>query len=120
MTYDRIWSFHTKNYSVIFDVAPDYDVDLSFDETGETAEKLNDGTYSAFIARVRVLHRPTGAELGVDYLGSCIYESPKDFIDHRGRNAGGYGSYFSDMVHGAISEARVSAAQFREIKLKAA
>ncbi len=102
--WENIWSFETARVRVAFDVAPENDLDLSWDEDGSTAAGLESGEYVAFQARMTVYI--DGAEAGADYLGNCIYRSAEEFIDHRGCKAGGYGSYFSDMVRGAIAEAR--------------
>lgn len=102
--WENVWAFQTQNFRVNFDVTDDQDLDLSWDETGETLEGLRSGKYVAFLARVVVWYG--GEIVGGDYLGGCVYESAREFIDHRGRNAKGYGSYFSDMVRGAIKEAR--------------
>ena len=126
MRQEQIWKFETKSFRVIFEVSPEDDLDLSWDETGETREKLDDGIYCAFVAHVKVVHKPTGATLGEDYLGSCIYESPRDFMDHYGLAAKSradgcnYGSYFHDMVREAITAARKEAQTMKAIKLRAA
>lgn len=99
----KIWEFKTAQFSVIFETLPEYDVDLSFDDDGSIREGLQEGLYVAFVAKVAVYYR--GREVAADYLGGCIYESPEDFMDHRGL-AKGCGSYFSDMVRNAIAEAR--------------
>jgi hypothetical protein len=78
-----IREFKTKNFRVLVDAIEDWDVDLSFDETGETERRLENGTLISFAARARVFFRPTGQELGRDYLGGCIYESLDAFQDHR-------------------------------------
>jgi hypothetical protein len=78
-----IREFKTRNFRVIVDAIEDYDVDLSFDETGETRRKLEDGTLVSFCARARVFFIPTGEELGSDYLGGCVYEDLEAFEDHR-------------------------------------
>lgn len=102
--YEEMWSFKTARFEVIWDVVPDDDCDTSFDETGETAENLASGLWCCFTSRVRVLL--DGREIGGDYLGGSIYENPSEFRDHIGRNKRGHGSYFSDMVRAAVTEAR--------------
>lgn len=124
-----IWQFETKNFRVEYDVAPEQDLDLSWDETGEVAEKLQNGVYEAFVACVRVVFKPTGCILSDQYLGGCIYKSPRDFIDHREAAAqtralrvkgerAVVGSYFADMVRGAVSEARRSFALASSVRLR--
>lgn len=111
-----IREFKTDQFHVIVDALEDYDIDLSFDETGEVREKLESGEYIGFCARVRVLHETLG-EVSSDYLGGCIYASLEEFEDHRecGKETRGLrakgssavcGSYFADMVREAISNAR--------------
>jgi hypothetical protein len=101
--YEEIWRFETARTAIIFDVAPEDDLDLSWDDDGSTREGLESGLYVAFVARVRCLI--DGAEAGADYLGSCIYESAESFITDS--------SYFRDMVREAVAEARKHAAKPR-------
>lgn len=109
--------FQTKNYTVRISAQPEFDLDLSFDDTGEVAQRLDRGELIAFCAHVQVIHRPTGAVLGEDYLGNCVYESFDEFMDHREcakqnreyaarGEAGRCGSYFAQMIGEAIGEAR--------------
>ena len=101
-----IREFRTANIRVIVDAIEEYDVDLSWDETGEVLAKLESGEYISFCARARVIHDEHG-EIASDYLGGCIYSDVSEFEDHRqcaaetrrlrseGRNAI-CGSYFAD------------------------
>lgn len=113
-----IREFRTKQFRVIVDALEEDSPDLSWDETGEAARKIDDGTYLLFCARVRVIHDELG-ELGADYLGNCVYESLEAFMDHKECGASNRkaladdptcvsrcGSYFTDMIHQAISMAR--------------
>ena len=102
----KIWEFHTKNFTVVMTAEPEHDVDLSWDGSGEVAGKINDGTYEVFCAKCTVLYR--GAEIASDYLGQCIYANVSEFRDRIGCKAGGYGSYFSDMVRAAVTKARLA------------
>lgn len=103
--WENIWSFKTANFRVDYDVQADNDLDLSWDEDGQTREGLESGKYVAFVARVVVWHK--SIEAGSDYLGGCIYESPEAFIDHRGiKRYPHCASYFSDMVRSAVEQAR--------------
>lgn len=101
---ETVWEFKTARFRVAFEIEPEDDLDLSWDETGEVREGLESGLYVAFVAKLAVYL--DGREVGADYLGGCIYESPEAFRDHVGSKAKGYGSYFSDMVREAIKEAR--------------
>lgn len=102
--FTRMWTFKTARFVVAWDIEPDTDVDLSWDDTGETAEKLNSGEWQAFASKLSV--SLDGVELAAYYLSGSIYADPKEFRDHIGMNARGHGSYFSDMVREACSEAR--------------
>lgn len=110
MNSERVWQFKTKNFLIAFDAEEEFDLDLSFDDTGEVREKIEDGEYVAFCAVLRVYYR--GSEIASEYLGQCIHESADDFRDHIGiaeksrKDGRNYGSYFSDMVREAIREAR--------------
>lgn len=117
MGYEKIWEFKTANFRVVYSIAPEEDLDLSWDEDGATREGLDSGKYIAFVAKVAVYDCVAGCEIGADYLGSCIYESAEAFMDHRecGRynreraskgETGRCGSYFHDMVKSAVAEAR--------------
>jgi hypothetical protein len=108
-----IWEFKTKNFIVRMSCEYDEEAtDLSWDETGEVAEKLESGEWSVYTFHAEVIERATGATIGEDYLGDSIYANPEDFRDHIGlaiksRASGrNYGSYFTDMIREAISEAR--------------
>lgn len=173
----NIRTFETINFIVRVDAEYDDDTDLSFDETGQTARDIESGDLIAFQVKVSVTHKPTGAELGADYLGGCIYKSIEAFMDHREcgvanrrriRREGKFqvyrknrkyasilsrkdklrkrgfatreraeswantniaepwevfetamcGSYFTDMVHSAIDEARKQVTKLKGIKLR--
>jgi len=103
-TYENIWEFRTKQFAVVYSVCPEEDLDLSWDEDGETARGLEDGRYLAFVARIEVIHMESGIVLGSDHLGDCVYESAQAF-----RHSS---IYFADMVRSAIDEARKNAASF--------
>lgn len=105
MHWETMWKFHTKRFSVSWQIAPDFDLDLSWDDDGSIRQGLDSGFYTAFMSRVVVLL--DGNEIGVDYLGGSIYENPAEFRDHIGiKKQPHCGSYFSQMVRQAIAEAR--------------
>lgn len=122
-----IREFRTKHFTVIMDALPELDLDLSWDDTGEVAAKLDSGEFVAFVARCRVLLH--GNEIGSDYLGGCVYESIDAFMDHRecgkqsrklaaqGKNSR-CGSYFADMIHTAIAEARKYLIDMGQIRVR--
>jgi hypothetical protein len=114
-----IRTFETANYTVRISAEEEYDLDLSFDNTGRVQKQLERGDLIAFVAHVEVIHKPTGMVIGEDYLGGCIYKSFDDFMDHRAcgkqnrkwakhGKEGRCGSYFSQMISDAITEARES------------
>jgi len=51
-----------------------------------------------FVAVVEVIHKASGAVLGSDRLGGCIYNSYEEFCQG--------GGYASDLVHHAVKQAR--------------
>jgi len=129
-----IREFKTKNFTVIVDAIEEYDMDLSWDESGETLQKLQSGEYIGFCARVRVIHNILG-EMGCDYLGGCVYSALKDFEDHRqcGKEnrirreaqpisqkgvSAMCGSYFADMIKEAIDDARRNIEIAQHIKIR--
>lgn len=129
-TLGTIRKFHTANFTVVVDAEEEFDLDLSFDDTGEVAEKLDSGEYIAFCAHAYVLG-PNGETLADDYLGGCIYQDLESFMDHRAcgrRNkeleASGEtarcGSYFTDMIHEVCSEARKEIAKLQGLKVRTA
>lgn len=103
--WETMWSFKTARFVVSWEVTPDPDCDLSFDDTGEVRENIESGLWECFGSRVRVTL--DGVTIGQDDLWGSIYEHPKDFRDHFGMNTKGHGSYFSDMVREAVGHARV-------------
>ena len=114
--FTTIWSRRTANFTVSLAWEWEAEPDLSWDETGEVAEKLNTGEWGNYTFQVRVADS-AGHTLAEDYLGNSIYADPAEFIDHRqcGREnrrlaaegrEGRCGSYFKDMVRSAVSEAR--------------
>jgi hypothetical protein len=110
-----IRTFRTKQFQVEVDAMEEDNLDLSWDEDGSVTKGLKNGEFIAFCARVRVWLK--GQCVGTDYLGDCIYRSFAEFMDHKecGKQnkeyeakgeAGRCGSYFKDMIHEAIAEAR--------------
>ena len=109
-----LWTFKSGN----FEVALEYDYETDFDHSWadeETLANLADGTWTSYLFKVAVYYQ--GEEIAADYLGDSIYADPREFMDHRAcgrRNrelaaagqAGRCGSYFTDMLHNAIREAR--------------
>lgn len=78
----EMWRFETARFAVVWTISDCYDLDLSWDESGEVAEKLESGEYQAFDSAVTVYL--DGREIAADYLGQSIYADPADFRDHVG------------------------------------
>jgi hypothetical protein len=126
-TIDTIREFKTKNFTVRMTAEEDNDIDLSWDEDGSVLAGLESGKFIAFCAACKVYFR--GNEVASDYLGQCIYESPRAFMDHIGIRryspnpgkipAGQCGSYFSDMVRSAIAEARKAISDMQSVRVRA-
>jgi hypothetical protein len=130
MIYTTLREFKTASFRVIVDACDDDDLDLSFDDDGQTRAGLDSGKYIAFQVRVRVIHSALG-EVGADYLCGCIYESLDAFMDHK--ECGRYnkelaakgeqlrcGSYFRDMIGEAISDARRHLNIAKTVRVRAA
>lgn len=102
----NIYTFNTRNFTISVDAEPELNPDLSWDDSGEIWERLESGELECFTAVATVAYR--GCVIASDYLGDCIYESPKAFRDHLGIRKQGpnVGSYFSDMVRQVCKEAR--------------
>lgn len=90
--------FSTKRFTVRFEALPEYDLDLSWDENGETAAALDVGEAVAFCAKVSVIL--DGYEIACNYLGQCIYNSFEEFTTKYKHD------YFADMLRETIREAR--------------
>lgn len=76
--------------------------DDSCHEIAELERKVNDGTYSWFILRVRVLL--DGFELGSHHLGACMYEDPMEVFKD---------GTVDDAVYAAMKEATAAASDLR-------
>ena len=78
-----IREFKIQNFHVIIDAVEETDLDLSWDDSGETRKGLENGSLIAFCARTRVFLR--GLEVSSDYLGNCaIYKSTRGLrADHK-------------------------------------
>lgn len=122
--YVKIWRFETAQFVVTVDAFEDADMDLSWDDSGETRDKIAAGELEHFAVRARCLHKPTGMESS-DWLGGCIYALPADFRDHFGiaakSRADGvrYGSYFADMVRQVVGEMRENVKIAAAVRLRA-
>jgi len=114
MRYEELWSFRSGDFRVTLECAPEPYPDSSWwDE--ETRDKIERDVWGVYVFKVAVYWR--GQKLAADHLGDSVYADPREFRDHREAakqtrelrakgNPAIVGSYFSDMVHQAISEAR--------------
>jgi hypothetical protein len=109
--WEPLWTFNTARFRVELAAAPDADIDLSWDDTGETRENIESGLWGVYVFRVAVFL--DGKLIAQDTLGNSIYENPSDFArEHFGigpqrRKAGClYCVYFPGMVRDVIAEAR--------------
>ena len=116
----NIRKFKRGLFTISVDAYEEPDLDLSFDTDGEIRTEIERGRLTPF--RVKTSLSILGHELASDYLGNCIYKTPRDFMDHVGiriveraesakRNRTiRYGSYFHDMVSNVIRDGRHEAA----------
>lgn len=81
--WDTVWSFETPKFRVLAEVTDCADDPRDSFQFDEDIKAVTSGRVAWFDARVRVIHRESGLELGADYLGGCAYEHPLDlFRDH--------------------------------------
>lgn len=124
---DVIRKFKTPQFTVVVEAIEDDFLDLSFDDTGEVAEKLETGEYINFAVKASVYFR--GLTIGDDFLGGCIYRNLDEFADHRicGKQNREYaakgevvrcGSYFHDMIRTAIKDARNTLSGMQKVKIR--
>jgi hypothetical protein len=105
MNRNNIYKFKTKNFVLSVDRLDEPYPDFSWDETGETAEKVESGEWDCFSVAASIYFR--GEEIASDYLGNCIYLDFREFRDNLGiRKHVNCGSYFSDMVSECVKAAR--------------
>jgi hypothetical protein len=116
-TLETIYTFRTRNFCVKVEALPEYEPDLSFDESGETAEMIERGDWLCFSVRASLSSH--NSDIAEDYLGNCIYENFSDFRDNIGIGKHkGCGSYFSDMVRQVIKEGRENMANTPTLRKK--
>jgi hypothetical protein len=125
-----IREFKTAQFRVIVDAIVEDCPDISWDETGEIADKLENGDLVIFCARARVIHDQLG-EIASDYLGNCINTDFDDFMDHkecaaytRKLRAEGStaicGGYFADMIAIVIRGAREAITDVKSVYIRGA
>ncbi len=131
----ELWRFETASLTVLCEALPEeMDPADSFD-LQEDVDAVRSGDVDWFCARVRVLHRETGAELAADYLGGCAYTRAQDFVtghrdaDPLNRNSSAMRAarganavmchYFPGMVASACAEARQALAKLGSVRVRA-
>ena len=97
--YEQIYTRDTRGFHVTLsigyeDIHPRDCFDDSCHDIAEICRKIDNGTYTWFIARVEAFKH--GILLATDYLGGNLYENPKDFVND---------GYFEDMVDTVVNEA---------------
>lgn len=116
----NMYRFAIGRFEIRADIKPCADIDLSWDDDGETRAGLESGALEAFDTRVSVWLN--GVKVGEDWLCESIYADPADFFaDHRSadpmnrncsimRAARGDNvvicHYFPSLVQAAIADAR--------------
>ena len=128
-TTQTVWTFKTKRFTVALILSPCYDLDLSWDESGEVVKKIESGDYIPFDSELRV--SLDGRTLASDHLGQSVYDDVSDFwtahrdtdpmnrncsIMHAARGNVMIGHYFPDMVREAIREARDALTNLPEMR----
>ena len=112
-----MWRFKTAQFTVRARIVDDYSVDTSFDETGETVERLERGDWSAFGTIVEVIKNDR--VIGESSLWGNIYADPREFfvshwdseadyrntLDMESKNSA-VCHYFPELVREAIADAR--------------
>ena len=123
------YRFETAQLVVRAEIEPDYDLDLSWDEGGETAAKLDSGEYVAFSTLVTVEHKASGAVLATESLCGSIYADPAEFFTAHRNSPDEYRNtlankargvvichYFPDMVATACAAARKALASMPRVR----
>lgn len=123
----RMYEFTIGRFTIAADIHPAHDLDLSWDDDGETRANLESGLWEAFDTNVTV--SLNGAEIASDWLCGSIYADPSEFFsghrdaDPMNRNCSimraargdnvAIGHYFPDMVREAVRQARAWLANAR-------
>jgi hypothetical protein len=127
MSASTLREWKLARFTVRVTAHEDYDLDLSWDEDGSTLKALERGDVCSFGVRATVYL--DGCEVGEDSLWGCIYASPAEFMDHKecaretrrlradGSNAI-CGSYFADLIAGAIAEARKNVRRMQSVRVR--
>lgn len=116
----NMYRFAIGRFEIRADIEPCADIDLSWDDDGETRAGLESGALEAFDTRVSVWLN--GVQIGADWLCQSIYSDPAEFFtshrdsDPMNRNCSAMRAargdnvvichYFPSMVQAAIADAR--------------
>lgn len=102
--FTKIYSQTIDGFEIVFSVMPEDDAPedhfaLDPETDAEICEKIRNGDYQWFIARVEAYKN--GVHLGQSFLGACCYETFTAFIED---------AYYADMAREVIAEARANIA----------
>lgn len=133
-TIETIRQFQRRHFSVVVTAVEDHDADLSWADK-KTLRQIESGELQCFGVIVRVFVH--GNQLATDSLWGCVYKSPRDFMDHfnsrpiqrkyqrrednkakrenRAPMPVSVCCYFSEMIRGAIAEARKQIEAIKEL-----
>jgi hypothetical protein len=87
--------FDIKFYVTYEDMHPRDLFDDTVEDIKELCQKIDDGEYVWFIAKVTASKH--GIELADDYLGGCLYDNEMQFVNE--------GDYYADMRETVVKEA---------------
>lgn len=116
-TLANIRTFRAGRFTVTVRAVEDNDCDMSFDQSGEVQAAIDKGELELFGVEAECCL--DGMPLASDYLGGCIYASPKEFMNHLGNgDRSGTGSYFADMVRNVCREARAKLREMQSVYVR--
>jgi hypothetical protein len=100
--YETIHTEDTQGFHIVCSVGyedthPSDLYDDSCHDIEEICRKIDNGTYVWFIARVEAYRH--GVLLASDYLGGCLYDNYKQFLED---------AYYEDMVSNVVSQANTT------------
>jgi hypothetical protein len=93
---EQYQGFDISFYATHEDMHPRDCFDDSITDIDELCNKIDNGDYVWFIAKVTA--SKNGIELASDYLGGCLYDNLMQFVTEDG--------YYNDMRQAVLSEAK--------------
>jgi hypothetical protein len=100
--FETVWEFKTARFRIALEIEPeDMDPADSF-QFQDDIDAVRNGEVEWFYARVAVYMDDN--RIAWDGLGGCAYKRVSDFYDAHWKYR--EGTYFTDMVRSAISQAR--------------